>query len=52
LFSLILSELDSVAALLNEAIEVMIEDGAADTSRFEVPQNSQNKMILGIISHN
>jgi len=40
LFSLVLSELDSVAALLNEAIEVTIEDGAAAISRFEIPQNS------------
>ena len=40
LFSLILSELDSVAALLNEAIEVTIEDGTAIISRFEIPQNS------------
>jgi ABC-type transporter lipoprotein component MlaA len=41
LFSLVLSELDSVAALLNEAIEVTIEDGTAIISRFEIPQNSQ-----------
>ena len=40
LFSLVLSELDSVAALLNEAIEVTIEDGNAVISRFEIPQNS------------
>jgi hypothetical protein len=40
LFSLVLSELDSVAALLNEEIEVTIEDGNAVISRFEIPQNS------------
>jgi len=41
LFSLVLSELDSVAALLNKAIEVTIKAGTAIISRFEIPQNSQ-----------
>lgn len=37
LFSLVLDELDIDASLLNEAIEIMIDDGDAVISRFEIP---------------
>ena len=51
LFTLVLDELAGDVSLLNEAIEIMIEDGDAIISRYEIPQNllkSCNLLILTV----